>query len=327
MSLDLIRQLTKSKRNSALNSSLTLLRLGWVLGLAGLLAGTTHVSATAARGYTGTQVFSTVGGDKDEGEPNHCGEPGGASSWFFYKAPRSGVMIVDTKGSSFDTVLAVYIGPGTDFASLTNVACNNDNSAGESWSRVVFDVVAGTMYYIAVDGVGGASGTVKLNYQLGDSLEITNQPQDVVQAASASATFAVGATGLAPFTYQWMYQGTPITGATQSSFTLPNVQASYEGLYSVEVRDSVSSLVSQTAGLIVCLNAPGANGVVASPVLINGTGHLRVVGNGAPGSVIESSPDLTSWIPVCTNTGAAGLFAIDEPLEGPMMYFRIHVAP
>ena len=35
-----------------------------------------------ARGFSGTQVFSTVGATKETGEPNHCGIAGGASEWF-----------------------------------------------------------------------------------------------------------------------------------------------------------------------------------------------------------------------------------------------------
>ena len=190
----------------AMKPSFSILRLVWTLIWVGTFAAST-AAAAVSRGYTGTQVFSTFGGDKDQGEPNHCGEPGGASSWFFYKAPRSGVMIIDTRGSSFDTVLAVYIGPGNSFSTLTNVACNNDNSPEESWSQVILDVTAETMYYIAVDGVRGASGTVKLNYQLGDPLSITSQPQALVQVMGSSATFTVGATGMAPLNYQWLFSG------------------------------------------------------------------------------------------------------------------------
>src|SRR6187431_194816 len=96
-------------------------KASWILGLLLLSASFMEAATTTGtRGYSGTQIFSTVGGDKDVGEPNHCDEPGGASSWFFYQAPRSGVLMVDTMGSSFDTVLAVYIGPGTDYATLTN---------------------------------------------------------------------------------------------------------------------------------------------------------------------------------------------------------------
>jgi hypothetical protein len=278
-------------------------------------------AATGARGYTGTQVFSTVGGDKDPGEPDHCGEPGGASSWFFYKAPRSGIMMVDTKGSSFDTVLAVYIGPGTDFASLTNVACNNDHGPNELWSQVVFDVSAGTMYYIAVDGVGGASGTVKLNYQVGDPLEITNQPQAFVQGAGGGASFEVGATGLAPLTYQWYSSGTPIVGATQSTLTLPTVTCN--GSYTVLVKDAAYSLLSAAASLTVCPHIPPTNGVLASQVLLDGVYGLRLVGNAPPGSIVEGSQNLIDWEPLYTNTTSQDLFIFDQPMDRPQLYFRI----
>jgi hypothetical protein len=309
-----------------MNSFTCFLRLGWVVcGLA--LLGAAPVASAASRGYTGTQVFSTAGGDKDEGEPNHCSEPGGASSWFFYKAPRTGVMVVDTKGSSFNTVLAVYIGPGTSYATLTNIACNNDSSPGVTWSKVVFNATSNTMYYIAVDGVGGVSGTVKLNYQVGDALAVTNQPQSLVRASGSSATFSVGATGLTPLSYQWMFFGSPINGATQTSLTLPAVQPSYEGGYSVVVQDASTTVFSTPATLLVCPQVPGTNRVGISPMTINGTRSLRVVGNAAAGSVLESSTNLLHWTPVQTNAAGSGLFARDEPMDQPYRYFRIRLAP
>jgi hypothetical protein len=301
------------------------MRLVVALCLVVTLGVRTAVAATGARGYTGTQVFSTVGGDKDPGEPDHCGEPGGASSWFFYKAPRSGVMMVDTRGSSFDTVLAVYIGPGTDFASLTNVACNNDSSPGQLWSQVIFDVTAGTMYYIAVDGVGGASGTVKLNYQVGDPLEITNQPQAVFQAAGGSATFSVGATGLAPLTYQWYSSGTPINGATQATFTLPAVTCN--GAYTVLVRDSAYTLFSASAALTVCAQIPEANGVLGSRMLVDGAWRMQLIGNAPPGSVVEASENLIDWEPIYTNLTEQDLFIFDHAMDRAQLYFRIRRRP
>lgn len=292
----------------------------------GLVASVLPASA-ASRGYSGTQIFSTTGGDKDEGEPNHCGEPGGASSWFFYKAPRTGVMVVDTKGSSFDTVLAVYVGPGTGYATLTNVACNNNSGPGVTWSKVVFNVTSNTMYYMAVDGVGGVGGTVKLNYQLGDPLTITSQPQSLVRASGASATFTVGATGISPLSYQWMFYGTPVSGATQASLTLPSVQPAYEGGYSVIVRDPAASRFSYPAALVVCPQSPATNRVGISPMTINGNRYLRVVGHAAAGSVMEASTDLQHWTPVQTNSASSGLFSRDEPMNQPHRYFRIRLAP
>ena len=72
-------------------------------------------------GYTLSQSFSTVGATKEEGEPNHAGQPGGASYWYSYTAPTNGTLQFDTAGSTFNTMLAVYIGPGNSFSTLTNV--------------------------------------------------------------------------------------------------------------------------------------------------------------------------------------------------------------
>jgi hypothetical protein len=123
-------------------------------------------SLAVARGFSGTQIFSTVGSTKEQGEPNHCDVIGGASQWFAYQAPANGTLVINTDGSDFDTVLAVYTGPGTDFASLKSVACDNDSGSDGRTSRVSFPAVAATTYYVAVDGVNAATGNVQLNYAL-----------------------------------------------------------------------------------------------------------------------------------------------------------------
>src|SRR6266480_822987 len=115
-----------------------------------------------ARGYRGTQIFSTVGSTKDPSEPNHCGETGGASAWYAYQPPATGLLILDTQGSDFATVMAVYTGPGTDYASLVPVACDEGSGLDGKSCKLVFSVTKDTVYYIAVDGVDGASGTAQL---------------------------------------------------------------------------------------------------------------------------------------------------------------------
>jgi hypothetical protein len=67
---------------------------------------------------------------------------------------------LSTSGSGFDTLLGVYT--GTDFSSLTQVAVNNNSTAGVTWSKVRFAATAGTTYYIAVDGSNKASGRFSL---------------------------------------------------------------------------------------------------------------------------------------------------------------------
>ncbi|MBI2924745.1 MAG: immunoglobulin domain-containing protein [Verrucomicrobia bacterium] len=118
-------------------------------------------------GYSGTQMFWTYPGN-DADEPNHCGVVGGASYWFSYQAPDTGILTLNTDGSSFDTVLAVYVdnGSGQGYASLVSVACNNNSGVDGQDSALQFAATSGTIYYIVVDGVGGATGLVYLNYNL-----------------------------------------------------------------------------------------------------------------------------------------------------------------
>jgi hypothetical protein len=123
-------------------------------------------AASVVRGFTGTQIFSTVGSVSQPNEPLHCGVAGGASRWFAYIAPGDGMLTLNTEGSDFDTVLAVYTGTGFSFSGLTPVACDPNNGSNGVTSKVTFRATNNTLYYIAVDGENGARGTVKLNYAL-----------------------------------------------------------------------------------------------------------------------------------------------------------------
>lgn len=122
--------------------------------------------AAPARGYSGAQVFHSFGSSTEVGEPALCGVLGGASRWFTYVAPASGTLTVSTDGSDFDTVLGIFTGPGVDFESLVLVACDNDGGADGQDSLARLEVIRGTTYFVAVDGVNGATGAVKLTYTL-----------------------------------------------------------------------------------------------------------------------------------------------------------------
>ncbi len=314
----------------AMKFALCVRSLVWSLCLGSVLAASSaHAAGGVTRGYSGTQIFSTLGTDKDEGEPNHCGEPGGASSWFFYQAPSNGVFFVDPEGSSFDTVLAVYTGPGTDFASLVPVTCNNDVSATQTWSRVSFLATAGTMYFIAVDGVGGASGTVKLNYFLSlyYPLAISSQPQSQVAALDSAVSFQVEATGTAPLSYQWWRNGALVEGATAETLVLSAVGWEEEGEYGVVVSDALGTLASAPALLTVCAAVPATNQVTWQKVSVSGQEVGRVTGHAAVGTVLEASTNLEDWQPVSTNQSSLGLFIFDDPAVFPMRYYRLRLAP
>ena len=91
--------------------------------------------------------FASVNGSnwnatKQVGEPDHDGDPGGASVWYRWTAPESGVVDVNSCCGGLSTVTAVY--RGDSLGSLTPV--------GSGRGPVGFSVTAGASYRIAVDG-------------------------------------------------------------------------------------------------------------------------------------------------------------------------------
>ena len=145
-------------------------------------------------GYNGTQTFQTAPG-KDPDEPNACGVVGGASYWFSYKPPTNGCISLNTDGSSFDTVLAVFVDDGRNlgYASLLPVVCDNNGGTNGLTSSLKFTGSPATNYYIMLDGVNGACGTARLNYSLNQRPTISSiAAQSITEDAStALLSFAV----------------------------------------------------------------------------------------------------------------------------------------
>ncbi|HKS38179.1 MAG TPA: immunoglobulin domain-containing protein, partial [Verrucomicrobiae bacterium] len=208
------------------------------------------MSGGPASGYTGTQIFSTFGSTKEAGEPNHCGIIGGASEWYSYVPPANGVVNLNTDGSDFNTVLAVYtVPPGqpVTFQNLQSVGCSNE--AGNGGDNAVFTASRDKVYYIAVDGVSGSRGTVHLNYGLNIPPTINQQPLSQTVPLGATATFNVFASGVPAPSYQWQFNGVNLDGATNNSLTLNNVQPSQAGTYRVLVSNAAATVTSAEAVL------------------------------------------------------------------------------
>ena len=123
-------------------------------------------AASLATGFTGAQIFNTFGAVKEAGEPDHCGIAGGASQWFAYQSPTDGELTISTDGSDFDTVMGVYTSTGSSFGDLIEITCDNDSGADGLDSSVTFNASKDTIYYVAIDGVEAATGTVNLAYEL-----------------------------------------------------------------------------------------------------------------------------------------------------------------
>lgn len=119
--------------------------------------------AILLQGSSGSVSGSNTGASKESGEPPHGGRSGGASVWWRWIAPSPGTLVVDTVGSDFDTLLGAYTGNRVN--ALATVAGNDDGDGIGLLSRVELTTVAGTVYYLAVDGYEAATGDIRLNWQ------------------------------------------------------------------------------------------------------------------------------------------------------------------
>jgi hypothetical protein len=130
-------------------------------------------SAQTISGCSGTVTGTTVGSTHQAREPNHSpdGNGGSHSIWYRWEAPSSGIATIDTLGTPFDTVLAVYT--ESALGSLSVGFKTDDITRGvETQSRLTFPTTAGVVYRIAVDGYnnegteGGDVGAVTLHWSL-----------------------------------------------------------------------------------------------------------------------------------------------------------------
>ncbi len=99
---------------------------------------------------------------REPGEPIHAGNDGGRSVWYWWRAPSDGELALNTSGSTFDTLLAVYV--GDVLTNLTELVSNDDASPGSGWSDVSLFVSSNEVYRIVVDAYGAAVGDFSLQY-------------------------------------------------------------------------------------------------------------------------------------------------------------------
>lgn len=105
----------------------------------------------------GTRAVSTnASATAEPGEPGHGVNTSGRSVWWSWTAPTTAPIAFSTFGSDFTNVLAVYT--GSDVTSLSLVAAG----VAGSESRAAFIGDAGITYHVAVDGIAGGAGTVRL---------------------------------------------------------------------------------------------------------------------------------------------------------------------
>jgi hypothetical protein len=119
-----------------------------------------------------SQSGSNSEATKEAGEPDHAGDTGGHSVWYSWTPSSSGPVGVKA-GSCFGLEAVVGVYTGSSVSALTPVASSVSPTSGGCFSfetaPAEFEALAGTTYWIAVDGKGGAQNGFDL--QLGGPSE------------------------------------------------------------------------------------------------------------------------------------------------------------
>lgn len=106
------------------------------------------------------------------------------------------------------------------------------------------------------DGSGYASGLlIQATFDLVSTIPvpptILAQPTSQTIVEGETATFTMTANGTTQLSYQWRYNGSDLTGATNATLILENVQRANAGIYSVVVSNGLGSATSADATLTV----------------------------------------------------------------------------
>ncbi len=155
-----------------------------------------HVSNSAAtRQVTG----SGFPWDPRIGEPIWFDNQGGHSIWYRWTAPNDGLCVISGAGTDF--ALLFFVCLGTSVNSLSVVAANALAAPG---AAAQFDAVAGTTYFISVDGYFGEEGTLDWMLHLApyndnfSSRRLLTGLSAEFQDSHSGATLEPGESALAP---------------------------------------------------------------------------------------------------------------------------------
>jgi hypothetical protein len=154
-----------------------------------------------------TSVPATVygtnnGASKEPGEPDHAGDPGGASVWWSWTSPFNGYITIsaDTVTSwGYDGYGLLGVYTGTSVSNLTSVA--SSMSVNGEPAQVSFMAAAGVSYQIAVDSQYSGSDywyegavTLRLIPTQPPSVSITSPTNGAVLAGPTNLTIIANAT-------------------------------------------------------------------------------------------------------------------------------------
>src|SRR5581483_3357060 len=178
------------------------------------------------------------------------------------------------------------------------------------------NVTSGGLLDVIVDGNSGRVISSNATLTVGLPPAIATQPQPQTVAQGTNATFTVAVNGTGPFTYQWYFDNSILTEATNGALTIANIQPANAGYYFVTVASPFGSVSSSNAPLVVQFPpiisgqprsqyvqlghaftlspfASGSTGFTPPPAISSGTLQLWLKADA--GVETNSSGQVTAW--------------------------------
>jgi hypothetical protein len=170
-------------------------------------------------------------------------------------------------------------------------------------------LVPATLLSVLLTACGGGSGGSSAPAAAAPS--IATQPSDQKVVVGQPATFTVVAGGSAPLAYQWQKGGTPISGATASSYTTPpSVQSDDGGTFLVVVSNAAGSMTSTSAKL----------SIVTGTVMTRGTDVTTYKNDLSRSGQNLSESALTPTTVTSANFGLLRMLPVDGRVDAQPLY-------
>lgn len=134
---------------------------------------------------------------------------------------------------------------GTDVEDATNA----------SFSIAAASLSDAADYTAVVSNPVGSVTSIVATLTVASPPSIGAHPQDQTVPLDATAVFTVAASGTAPLSYQWSFNGSALTGPHGSSLTIQPVTTNDVGAYEVTITNAFGSVTSRVAQLTLLLPA------------------------------------------------------------------------
>ncbi len=182
----------------------------------------------------------------------------------------------DTSTNETSFIVARGTSPGGPYSNIATVSANVTNYSSTNLSAL------STYYFVvkSTNAIGASPNSAQASATTFSGVPtapiINTQPQGQIVVVGNNANFSVNASGSPLPAYQWRFNSTNISGATQSSYTRANVQITDAGPYSVIVSNSLGSTNSDNAILTV---------------------NFSLTANAGVGGSVSKNPDQTNYNP------------------------------